>query len=134
MRFATCHPAGIKRKRDVDAPRYLGTADLAKRWAYTTRGVRNLILNETDFPAPAFTVNGGRIRVWTLAAIAAWEARHPEVLSADAKRQKTLWPSYFRRDLGLPLSRAKLRMLEAEAGGEERQKPEIPPPPPDALR
>lgn len=120
----------------MDEPRYLGTADLAKRWGYTTRGVRNLILNETDFPAPVFTVNAGRIRVWTLTAIAAWEARHPEVLDADAKRQKTLYPATYRRDLGLPLSRAKLRMLEAEGGGEGGQKPELqtPPTPPDALR
>lgn len=117
----------------MNEPRYLGTADLAKRWGYTTRGVRNLILNETDFPAPEFTINAGRIRVWTLAAIAAWEAVHPEVLSADAKRQKTLYPNYFRRDLGLPPSRTKLRMAEAENGREDGQKSENSTPP-DALR
>eukprot|EP01037_Dinobryon_pediforme_P018683 gene18683-18982_t len=74
-------------------PRYLGTADLAKRWSYTTRGVRNLIQNETDFPAPAFTVNEGRIRVWAMEAVEAWEVTHPEVRSPDAKRQKTLYPA-----------------------------------------
>lgn len=89
---------------------YLGTADLARRWGYTTRGVRNLVLNETDFPAPAFAVNEGRIRVWAMAAIEAWEAAHPEARSADAKRQKTRYPASFRRTENLPTSRAKQRM------------------------
>ena len=78
------HPADEQRTKSVDKPRYLGTADLARRWGYTTRGVRNLILNEPDFPAPAFAVNEGRIRVWTRAEIEAWEARP----SRDAKRPR----------------------------------------------
>ena len=92
----------------MQRPRYLGTADLAKRWSYTTRGVRNLILNETDFPAPAFAVNEGRIRVWAVEAVEVWEAAHPEVRSADAKRQKTLYPATFRRTENMPRSRAKV--------------------------
>ena len=96
----------------MDEPGYLGTADLARRWSYTTRGVRNLILNEPDFPAPAFAVNEGRIRVWTLAEIEAWEARHPETKSDRAKQQKTLYPATFRRTHNLPLSRAKTSISE----------------------
>jgi hypothetical protein len=106
------HPADEQRTKSVDKPRYLGTADLARRWGYTTRGVRNLILNELDFPAPAFAVNAGRIRVWTLAEIEAWEALHPETQSDRAKQQKTLYPATFRRTHNLPLSRAKTTLPE----------------------
>jgi hypothetical protein len=109
MQFVARHPAGQPRKTSLENSRYLGTADLAKRWGYTTRGVRNLIQNEIDFPAPAFTVNEGRIRIWTLPTIEAWETVHPETKSADAKRQKTLYPATFRRIENLPRSRAKAR-------------------------
>ncbi len=96
----------------MDESRYLGTADLARRCSNTTRGVRNLILNELDFPTPAFAINEGRIRVWTLAEIEAWEALHPETQSDRAKQQKTLYPATFRRTHNLPLSRAKTTLSE----------------------
>ena len=80
----------------MDEPRYLGTADLARRWSYTTRGVRNLILNELDFPAPAFSINAGRIRVWTLADI---EAGNPAIPRRKATAPSSKRPS-IRRPFG----------------------------------
>ena len=65
----------------------LGAADLATRWGYTRQGVHQLAARP-GFPAPAAAVNGGRIRVWLLADIEAFEQRRPELGDAVAKRRK----------------------------------------------
>ena len=68
---------------------YLGFADLVKRWVYTRQGVHRL-LRSPDFPAPVFTINRGRTKVWRLADIEFYERKHPEVTDADLKRDKVL--------------------------------------------
>ena len=65
----------------------LGTADLAVRWSYTRQGVHQLAARP-GFPALVATVNGGRIRVWLLADIEAFEQGRPELSDEIAKRRK----------------------------------------------
>jgi hypothetical protein len=65
----------------------LGAADLAARWGYTRQGVHQLAARP-GFPAPVATVNGGRIRVWLLADVEAFEQERPELASTAAKRRK----------------------------------------------
>lgn len=67
---------------------YLGFRDLLKRWVYTRQGLYKLLGTE-DFPSPAFTINAGRTKVWELGPVEAFEKKHPEVLSEEAKRRKT---------------------------------------------
>jgi hypothetical protein len=69
------------------APQFVGTADLAARWAYTQQGINKLARTE-DFPQPAFTLNAGRVRAWFLSAIEAFEKHHPELSSANEKKRK----------------------------------------------
>lgn len=67
---------------------YLGFGDLAQRWrVYTVRGIRKLAGRE-GFPAPAFTINRGRTKVWSLADISKFEQDHQEVVSLEKKRRK----------------------------------------------
>lgn len=68
---------------------YLGMGDLLKQWIYTRRGVEKLMRRE-DFPSPAFTINGGRTKVWHTADIAAYERVHPELTSETAKHRKVV--------------------------------------------
>ena len=56
----------------IALPSLLGTADLATRWGYTRQGVHQLVARRS-FPMPAATVNGGRVRVWLLADVEAFE-------------------------------------------------------------
>ena len=65
----------------------LGVADLATRWGYTRQGVHQLAAR-TGFPEPVAAVNGGRIRVWLLADIEAFEQERPELGDQVAKRRK----------------------------------------------
>lgn len=65
----------------------LGAADLAICWGYTRQGVHQLA-TRPGFPAPVAAVNGGRIRVWLLADIAAFEQGRPELGNQVAKRRK----------------------------------------------
>lgn len=65
----------------------LGVADLTARWSYTRQGVHQLAARP-GFPAPAASVNGGRIRVWLLTDIEAFEQRRPELGDQVAKRRK----------------------------------------------
>ena len=65
----------------------LGATDLAVRWGYTRQGVHQFAARP-DFPAPAAAVNGGRIRVWLLADIEAFEQGRPELGDQEAKRRK----------------------------------------------
>ncbi len=65
----------------------LGIADLAARWSYTRQGVHQLVAR-SGFPAPVAAVNGGRIQVWLLADVEAFEQGRPELASAAAKRRK----------------------------------------------
>lgn len=65
----------------------LGATDLAARWGYTRQGVHQLAARP-GFPAPAAAVNGGRIRVWLLADIEAFEQGRPELGDQEAKRRK----------------------------------------------
>jgi len=65
----------------------LGATDLAARWSYTRQGIHQLAAR-SGFPAPAASVNGGRIRVWLLADIEAFEEGQPELGGQVAKRRK----------------------------------------------
>ena len=65
----------------------LGAADLAARWSYTRQGVHQLAAR-TGFPEPVAAVNGGRIRVWLLADIEAFEQGRPELGDQVTKRRK----------------------------------------------
>ncbi len=75
---------------------YCGTADIVERWVYTRQGIHKLI-RTPDFPAPVFTINKGRTKVWLLADIAAFEKTHPEVSEAGAKDRKL---AGYRRAVG----------------------------------
>lgn len=65
----------------------LGVADLVARWVYTKQGIHRLIRTD-DFPKPCAQVNQGRIRVWHLQDIEAYESAHQEVRSQSHKRRK----------------------------------------------
>ena len=65
----------------------LGAADLAARWGYTRQGVHQLAARP-GFPEPVAAVNGGRIRVWLLADVEAFERGRPELGDQAAKRRK----------------------------------------------
>ena len=67
----------------------LGVADLAARWGYTRQGIHQLAARP-GFPAPAATVNGGRVRVWLLADVEEFEQGCPELGDAVAKRRKQI--------------------------------------------
>lgn len=66
---------------------FVGIADLVSRWGYTRQGV-HLLAKRDDFPAPAFTINGGRTKVWRTSDVAAWERDKPELHSEAAKVHK----------------------------------------------
>jgi hypothetical protein len=53
-----------------------------------------------DFPAPAFSVNGGQTKVWHIADVKVFESTHPELTSEAAKRRK-------QRGYGLAALRAR---------------------------
>ena len=65
----------------------LGVADLAARWSYTRQGIHQLV-GRPGFLMPVATVNGGRIRVWLLADIEAFEQGRLELGDQVAKRRK----------------------------------------------
>ena len=65
----------------------LGVTDLAVRWGYTRQGVHQLAARP-GFPAPVAAMNGGRIRVWLLADVEAFEQGRPELGDQVAKRRK----------------------------------------------
>lgn len=65
----------------------LGAADLAARWGYTRQGVHQLP-RRPGFPAPVAAVNSGRVRVWLLADVEAFEQGWPELGDQAAKRSK----------------------------------------------
>jgi len=72
------------------AETFLGMADLVERWTYSRMGVHKATKWE-GFPEPAFTINQGRVKVWRLADIEAFEKLHPELTSDHAKSQKQWW-------------------------------------------
>ena len=67
--------------------RFVGFADLIRRWVYTPRGARKVVAGR-DFPAPQFAINAGRTKVWYLPDIEGYERAHPELTSEEAKRRK----------------------------------------------
>ena len=66
---------------------YVGFRDLLKRWVYTRQGLYKLMRN-SEFPAPAFTINQGRTKVWRIPEIEAYEITHPEMKNEESKEQK----------------------------------------------
>ena len=68
---------------------FVGTGDLVRRWKYSRQGI-NQWLKKPGFPPPAFTVNGGRTRVWDLSAIEAFEVGRPELGDPEEKRRKVI--------------------------------------------
>lgn len=65
----------------------VGVGDLAERWQYTPRGVRQMI-QQRGFPQPCARINGGRLFVWELSAIEEYERDRPELHSATHKKRK----------------------------------------------
>ena len=65
----------------------LGVTDLAARWGYTRQGIHQLAARP-GFPMPVAVVNGGRIRVWLLADVEAFEQERPELGDQMSKRRK----------------------------------------------
>jgi hypothetical protein len=64
---------------------YIGRTDLQDRgWVYTRQGIDYLI-KHPDFPAPAFTLNGGRVLVWDEADIEEFEERNPRLFNERLK-------------------------------------------------
>lgn len=57
---------------------FLGMADLVARWTYTRMGAFK-VTQHPDFPAPAFTINQGRVKVWQLDQVKAFEQMHPRL-------------------------------------------------------
>ena len=66
---------------------YFALADLQARWIYTRQGVHKLTRSK-GFPAPAFTVSLGRVRLWSRFDIEAFERAHPEVFDEGRKQAK----------------------------------------------
>lgn len=64
----------------------LGIADLAARWGYTRQGVHQLV-GRPGFPTPTAVVNSGRVRVWRLTDVEAFEQERPE-FGGEAQRRK----------------------------------------------
>lgn len=74
---------------------YLSMFDLLKRWTrppkgrgvFTRQGVYKLV-HRPDFPAPAITDGAGRMKLWHVADIAAFESVRPELTDDEAKHRK----------------------------------------------
>lgn len=65
-------------------------ADLVERWTYSRMGVHKATRWD-GFPEPAFTINQGRVKVWRLADIEAFEKHYPELTCKLSKSQKQWW-------------------------------------------
>jgi hypothetical protein len=84
----TLRPAIRQAKREVARGMvYLAMADLGRRWIYSRRGLQKL-MRRSGFPEPFITANQGRIKLWHMSDVAAYEAAHPELTSEEAKRRK----------------------------------------------
>ena len=66
---------------------YVSTGDLRTRWKYTRQGI-NQLMKKTDFPEPIFYLNNGRLPVWELSDIEAFEKGKPELGDLSAKQSK----------------------------------------------
>jgi len=66
---------------------YVNFSDILRRTVYSKRGLLK-VAARSDFPAPAFTVGNGKIRIWHLADIEAFERAHPELTSSLEKWRK----------------------------------------------
>jgi hypothetical protein len=86
-------PSGSEEQETGTPMKYVGVGDLVARWVYSRQGVHKLS-RSTSFPAPCFTVNRGRTRIWRLSEIEVFERQHPEVTSEAAKYRKTT--GYYR--------------------------------------
>jgi len=62
----------------------LSAGALAKRWGYSRQGVQKLA-RRPDFPAPRFIFNRGKVRIWAVEDIEAYERDRPELHSEAAK-------------------------------------------------
>jgi hypothetical protein len=86
-KHGACHPAG-KKQRGKDMS-YVNFSDILRRTIYSKRGLLKMAARE-DFPAAAFTVGAGKIRIWNLDDIVRFEAAHPELTSEAAKHRKVV--------------------------------------------
>jgi hypothetical protein len=84
LREIGCHPAT---KSGSSGMRFLSTGDLVTRWKYTRQGI-NLMAKKPKFPPPAFRLNNGRLPVWELSAIEAFERDRPELGDEHQKFRK----------------------------------------------
>jgi len=66
----------------------LGWVDLQDRWSHYTRQGLYKVRAWPDFPKPVESVNRGRVRIWHLTDIAAFENAHPELKSNVDKLRK----------------------------------------------
>lgn len=71
----------------IEIAEWMAQGDLVKRWCYTRGGIWKLT-KAKDFPAPAFTLNCGRVKVWRGSDIRVFEILHPEVWDEEAKHRK----------------------------------------------
>lgn len=55
------------------AKKYVSKGDLARRWGVSNQVVQNWDKREKDFPAPVFRVGNGRIPIYELSTIEAYE-------------------------------------------------------------
>ena len=87
--FKRATPAPASPETGTPEIGYLGFRDLLKRWVYTRQGLYKIMRN-SDFPAPAFTINQGRTKVWRIPEIRAYEILHPEVMDEYSKQRKMI--------------------------------------------
>ncbi len=66
----------------------LGWVDLQDRWSHYTRRGLYKVRAWADFPRPVETINRGKVHIWQLADIAAFENAHPELKSNIEKWRK----------------------------------------------
>lgn len=66
----------------------LGWLDLQDRWRHYTRQGLYKVRAWPDFPTPVESVNRGKVPIWQLTDITAFENAHPELKSNAEKLRK----------------------------------------------
>jgi hypothetical protein len=68
----------------------LGWVDLQDRWSHYTRQGLYKMRALADFPQPVERINRGRVPIWHLTDITAFENAHPELKSNADKWRKII--------------------------------------------
>lgn len=74
--------------------KFLARADLATRWEMTRQGVHQRAESDPNFPKPYDVIQNGRLPIYLLSEIEAYEGNHPELLNPDFRYRKILWNYY----------------------------------------